>query len=470
MKRIFKLLEPLIYLYFFISKRLKTSHVSPIYAKHNCQMLLKREEGVWLDATYQGELYFINTFRSKAWRVFKDVITGGAFTSRVRRTIFFTFITHSLEVFNPFSKRVSDIYINHKVLLLRKLIKSSPVPSRMKQEMEKNLEIYRRNSLLQMRIITKVHRSVGRQRINEVILKAEDLSRRGMLPIASKSGESGTYFVQDDKQEIFAVFKPFDEEMGAPNNPLGADFQGALGQRIVRLGTRVGESAHREVGAFLVDQFLGFGLVPRTYFVSLVQQEYDLKEGRVVLGGKKKKYGSLQEYIDGFAPIHHVSEKQTYAIPIHEFHLLMVLDVIIGNLDRNYGNIMIGDEELVAIDHGLSFPDSHRESLSIWYWTMGNIGEKRFPPSLVKLMNNFPFEQLSFKLKQHCFFELPIFHRMRERIALFAAGLNANLIPIQLFELMQPTHLTPLHNLDETLPLRAKEVVQNYLSALQQRG
>ena len=94
-----------------------------------------------------------------------------------------------------------------------------------------------------------------------------------------------------------------------------------------------------------------------------------------------------------------VFEKWSLTIDEEQFQLLAILDVIIGNLDRNLGNILVGENQIVAIDHGLSFPDFPLHP-SIWYWDFFEEGKKPLHSAFIELLETFPFEALSQKLKK----------------------------------------------------------------------
>jgi len=72
-----------------------------------------------------------------------------------------------------------------------------------------------------------------------------------LRPKLSESGTSGTYFLENTQRKKRALFKPFDEEAFAPNNPRG--YKGNLGSPGFRNGILSGESAAREVAAYLLD-------------------------------------------------------------------------------------------------------------------------------------------------------------------------------------------------------------------------
>ena len=74
---------------------------------------------------------------------------------------------------------------------------------------------------------------------------------KGMKPKLSENGTSGSYFLESNTGKTVAIFKPFDEEPFAPNNP--KKYIGELGSQGFRKGIMSGESATREVAAFMLD-------------------------------------------------------------------------------------------------------------------------------------------------------------------------------------------------------------------------
>lgn len=89
--------------------------------------------------------------------------------------------------------------------------------------------------------------------------------------VVMESGTSGGYLLQNTKQEIVGIFKPFDEEPFAPNNPKG--YKGELHQTGFRKGILSGECAEREVAAYLLDQ-THYHQVPPTTFVELTHKTF----------------------------------------------------------------------------------------------------------------------------------------------------------------------------------------------------
>eukprot|EP00357_Protocruzia_adherens_P017112 CAMPEP_0115033952 /NCGR_PEP_ID=MMETSP0216-20121206/40287_1 /TAXON_ID=223996 /ORGANISM="Protocruzia adherens, Strain Boccale" /LENGTH=692 /DNA_ID=CAMNT_0002412595 /DNA_START=459 /DNA_END=2538 /DNA_ORIENTATION=+ len=206
---------------------------------------------------------------------------------------------------------------------------------------------------------------------------------QGFAPELTLDGTGGTYFLKDIQQKFRGVFKPLDEEAFAPNNP--RNYIGKFGQTGMRNGVLSGESALREVGAFLLDHE-GFHNVPRTLFVEAFHHNfYNVNEDREAVNeeysdflsklipGKicKKmsnsqlmmKYGSLQEFMV------HDDLAENYAPSIFsvvEVQKIAILDIRLLNMDRNSVNILLKKRvsrdgkkkfKLIPIDHGLCMPD-----------------------------------------------------------------------------------------------------------------
>lgn len=84
----------------------------------------------------------------------------------------------------------------------------------------------------------------------------------------SQSSKKDVFLIKiSNKLNIKAIFKPFDEEPYADNNPKG--YPGKLGSPGFRSGIRSGESAAREVATYLLDLKGGFHGVPETVYAEV---------------------------------------------------------------------------------------------------------------------------------------------------------------------------------------------------------
>lgn len=114
----------------------------------------------------------------------------------------------------------------------------------------------------------------------------------------SELGTSGVYFVEDaiDRHRA-AVFKPFDEEQGMPNNPKGYT-KAALKENF-----KPGQGIIREYSAWILD-YQNFCRVPQTRLVHLEDDHFKYRSST----GSYPKLGALQDFInngeeiEGFGP------------------------------------------------------------------------------------------------------------------------------------------------------------------------
>lgn len=167
-------------------------------------------------------------------------------------------------------------------------------------------------------------------------------------PNLSWDGTGGTYFMKDPHRNVRGVFKPIDEEAYAPMNPRG--YQGTLNNPGIRSGILSGESAYREVAAYLLDHG-NFSGVPATALVESQHNHYNYNLNEPA----SAKKGSFQRFIVNKGSIEDFSPAMFDKFEIQK---IAILDMRILNMDRNEGNILVDNQKkLIPIDHGLSIPD-----------------------------------------------------------------------------------------------------------------
>ncbi|MFQ6398137.1 hypothetical protein ACLMAJ_32445 [Nocardia sp. KC 131] len=109
-----------------------------------------------------------------------------------------------------------------------------------------------------------------------------------------------------------------------------------------------GALTSREIAAYRLDEHLGFGRIPPTA----------MTEGRI-FNGKPRGRGMIQQFVKST-----FGRKYIKAYPEVQQQQMAVLDYVMGNWDRHAGNYRSVDRDhhldVVAIDHGRSFPESHR--------------------------------------------------------------------------------------------------------------
>lgn len=453
------------YFFLFLTQRYSAKQFSPLHVLENLRTLVRVRSRHGLTATRTGKLTILSTYKAKFLFALKNFLLFGALQKRVEKVVLYTYLTVTLELNNPFTKKILIQFLEKKISLLERLlnhVKTINGKTWDQYAIQMHIDIFRRSSLLQAEVIKNMQLAVRRQKEPSIIKEAKAALIKGLYPILITQGVSGSYWMRGANRQILGLFKPFDEEIHAPNNPVGPSFQGALGHRKTRRGCRSGESAHHEVAAFVVDSFFGFGIVPKTYYAEFSHSSFFLaREKRASRRVVKKKIGSFQEFVGGFVSVNKLSKDQINAIPLDEFQLLVVLDVILGNTDRNVGNILFGDEKIAAIDHGLCFSDQV-DDLYCWYWTKFEQGKNPLFQPIIDLLNAFPFEALERKLRKKCFISPNSLHRMRERVVLFTEAINAGLVPSQLEELFTIPYLIPLQERNATLKAAAAEQVRLY--------
>lgn len=132
------------------------------------------------------------------------------------------------------------------------------------------------------------------------------------------------------------IFKPKSGEMSMLRNEI-----------------EVGTYYKRERAAYLVDQFLGFDLVPATTI-----REFDGEEG------------SLQRFIHG-AKIGQEMSREEFEVTAPQMQKMWIFDCIIANTDRHKANFLIAGEKIYAIDHGLALTNQMYSSYRPFFDTPG---------------------------------------------------------------------------------------------------
>ncbi|XP_012662911.2 phosphatidylinositol 4-kinase type 2-beta isoform X1 [Otolemur garnettii] len=259
----------------------------------------------------------------------------------------------------------------------------------------------------------------------DIILRAEQAIEVGIFPQRIFQGSSGSYFVKDPKRKIIGVFKPKSEEPYGQLNPKWTKYvHKVCCPCCFGRGCLLPNQGYlSEAGAYLVDQKLHLGIVPKTKVVWLVSETFNYSAiDRAKSRGKKyalekvpkvgrkfhriglpPKIGSFQLFVEDYKEAEYWLRKFE-ADPLPEnirkqfqsqFERLVILDYVIRNTDRGNDNWLIryekqkcvneinrkeskciGDKELLikiaAIDNGLAFPFKHPDEWRTypfhWAW------------------------------------------------------------------------------------------------------
>jgi len=458
------------FFFLFLFRRYSPEQFNPLQVSENVRRLFRIRPTDGLTATKEGKLIILRSKWEKIFFSLKNALLFDALQKRVEKVVFYSFLTITLELNNPFDRNTLEFFLNKKIAFLERLLDYvKKINGKLwdQTEIKLHIRIFHRNSLFQSQVIRTMRQAVKKEKESALVIEAKEALKRGLYPVLVTVGVSGSYWMRGTDRQILGLFKPFDEEVHAPNNPVGPRYRGALGLRKTRRGCRVGESPHHEVGAYVVDEFFGFGIVPKTYYAEFTHHAFFLTRENLLSSRRavKTKYGSFQEFVGGFVSLNKVAREEMASIPLDEFQLLVILDVIIGNTDRNIANILLGDEKIAAIDHGLCFPD-RIDSFSYWYWSYLQQGKKPIFKPLVELLMNFPFDELERKLYKKCFISLNALHRMRERVVLFTQAVKADLVPSQLADLFTHEYLYPLIDRTTTLNDIAAQQIRLYMETL----
>lgn len=426
--------------------------------KKNVKILSRKSRSDTLRADRYGHLSLVRSPWVKFCLKIQNIISLGAFRKRLERAVYFTILAMLVEFQNPYSRRSLSQYMERKRALIERLLKKLDRKFPMRP-FRVAWHVFEYHSLKQAEVIRQMQKACRQQKEPLVVQQAKEGLASGLFPVLVKEGKSGAYWMRSKERIVLGIFKPFDEEPHAINNPLKNQGFVALGERKMREGVEVGEAAHNEVAAYLIDAYFGFGVVPKTYYASFTHQMFHSFRERGSEMSLKTKYGSFQEFVEGFISVPRLPFEVIENLPLDDYQTILFLDLLIGNSDRHLNNLLFGDERLAAIDHGYCFSDLPSE-ISLMMWQSLPQGELPFHPEIVKLANRFPFEKISWKLHKRCFRKWQSIWRMRERLMLFKEAVNAALTPKEISALLTRENFIRLLNQKEE---QAQQLVADFL-------
>lgn len=238
--------------------------------------------------------------------------------------------------------------------------------------------------------------------MNETIQKIQLAFRLGIRPQGTDEGCSGSYFLKDIQGKKLAIFKPSDEEVLASNTS-------KLSSKMKRLFYRIfphfsptavhcmsGEGYKAEEAASRISESLNLPTVPLTRITRLTHPDFYYSTQDRARGTLPEKEGSLQIFIQQSQTAEvslSISNQSRFRprfyqwllglpswtnflkarISQEEFERFVIIDYIVGNLDRHFANWMINSkEEIKAIDNGYAIPHKHTETrrTNQYLWTI----------------------------------------------------------------------------------------------------
>jgi hypothetical protein len=238
-----------------------------------------------------------------------------------------------------------------------------------------------------------------------------------------------------------------------------------IGSRVVNDGVRSGESIHREVAASIVDEYVGFGVVPKTRYASFFSPVFvgarkallrQSQEGEV-------KMGSFQKFVEGTHSLVHIKKEVYRQIPLSTLQPIFALDLLIGHLDRHFSNLLFDGNRVYAIDNGLSFPDGCEELARLGWCKLPQAGQL-FTSDWIEKIGCIDWERLKEKLKKKTQLPLECFPMLHTRLALLQAAVKASLPPVDIVKLMNRENFTRLRDLELSIQIAAEQIVIRFLS------
>jgi uncharacterized repeat protein (TIGR03843 family) len=138
----------------------------------------------------------------------------------------------------------------------------------------------------------------------------------------------------------------------------------------------------REVAAYLLSEWLGWGLVPPT----------------VVREDAPAGVGSLQLFIEADPADHYFTLYESAPETLAALRAMAVFDLLANNADRKSGHVLRGaDGRIQGIDHGLCFAADDKLRTVIWDFAGEPIGQEllddlaplgeEVPPTLADLLD-----------------------------------------------------------------------------------
>ena len=111
-----------VYFYHLITHSYSPRQFNPSNVPQNLRILFRVRPEDGLAATRHGNLFLLSNGWQKKKFAIKNALLGGALQKRVEKVVFFTYLTITLELNNPFDKKVLHFFLRKKIALLEGLL------------------------------------------------------------------------------------------------------------------------------------------------------------------------------------------------------------------------------------------------------------------------------------------------------------------------------------------------------------
>ena len=192
--------------FLFLLHQYKAKQFNPKYVKENVRTLFRQEGRIWVGATSQGELIPLTKQGNRALFLLKNALLFGALQSRVKKVVFYTFLTLTIEIHNPFDQKILPYYLDTKIAFIKRLLDQlKTINGKMWNPavILLNIEVFRRNSILQSHIIKQMHRAVKKAEKPHIIERAEEglkkrapscfVNKRRFWSLLDEGSQSGNF-------------------------------------------------------------------------------------------------------------------------------------------------------------------------------------------------------------------------------------------------------------------------------------
>lgn len=292
--------------------------------------------------------------------------------------------------------------------------------------------------------------------------------RLGIRPTPVGDGSSGTYFMKDLSDQAIGVFKPGDEEPLAKKAPKWTSqvkriFTDWAPFFRTAVSCNKGNAYKSEVAASTVSRKLKLYNVPITKIINLSHPIFNYSGEDRKMNSLPPKTGSLQMFVKEkcesaeqslkinriwclfpklAAWIYSFKNSEARKLSNEEVEKMDILDFFNGNLDRHFGNWLVGESNTIyCIDNGFAFPDKHSDSwvsrLNQYIWKILPQAQSPFSENskrIIRLLKG-KKERIIEKLTSKSLINENQKKALEERIAILIHFVENNLTPFDLAQI-----------------------------------
>jgi len=312
-------------------------------------------------------------------------------------------------------------------------------------------------------------KQTDRKEMNEMIQRIQLAFKLGIRPQVTGEGTSGSYFLKDITGKKLGIFKPSDEEVLSVNSS-------KLSNKIKRFFYRrfpfisptsvacmSGVGYKSEEAASRISELLNLPTVPLTRIASFSHPDFYYSSEDKKNEKLPEKEGSLQTF---------VNQSQTAEVALgignltrffpntlkwilagptwldflnskfsqEEFERFVVIDFLVGNLDRHFGNWMLCGKEIKAIDNGYAMPHKHTESrrCNQYLWKTLPQATRPFGKAAKSIIKRLGTQHLPQKLSDLGLIKKEQRKCFEERIAVLTHFVTSGKTPYELAKMIKP--------------------------------